>query len=108
MHHSLKIKILDLDHVESIVEQDITDVEAEKIVGGSSFIEGTVCDPNDLYCLMNVPVIKDDPLPPCAQAFPDNETRFTEIASKLSLTKTSINVLTEKLDLSLGLSKSAL
>ncbi|MCC5643928.1 hypothetical protein LC607_13420 [Nostoc sp. CHAB 5824] len=35
MHHSLKIKILDLDHIESIVEQDITDVEAEKIVGGS-------------------------------------------------------------------------
>ena len=34
MHHSLKIKILDLDHIESIVEQDITDVEAEKIVGG--------------------------------------------------------------------------
>jgi hypothetical protein len=35
MHHSLKIKILDLDHIESIVKQDITDVEAEKIVGGS-------------------------------------------------------------------------
>ncbi|MCC5606524.1 hypothetical protein LC612_06905 [Nostoc sp. CHAB 5834] len=35
MHHSLKIKILDLDHIESIVEQDITDVEAEKIVGGT-------------------------------------------------------------------------
>jgi hypothetical protein len=35
MHHSLKIKILDLDPIESIVEQDITDVEAEKIVGGT-------------------------------------------------------------------------
>ncbi|MDZ8224507.1 MULTISPECIES: hypothetical protein [unclassified Nostoc] len=35
MHHSLKIKILDLDHIESIVEQDIRDVEAEKIVGGT-------------------------------------------------------------------------
>lgn len=35
MHHSLKIKIRDLDHIESIVEQDITDVEAEKIVGGT-------------------------------------------------------------------------
>ncbi|MEH1836134.1 MAG: hypothetical protein V7L29_29800 [Nostoc sp.] len=34
MHHSLKIKIRDLDHIESIVEQNITAVEAEKIVGG--------------------------------------------------------------------------
>ncbi|MCC5599734.1 hypothetical protein [Nostoc favosum] len=35
MHHSFKIKIQDLDYIESIVEQDITDVRAEKIVGGS-------------------------------------------------------------------------
>ncbi|WP_100899675.1 hypothetical protein [Nostoc flagelliforme] len=34
MYHSLKIKILDLDYIESTLEQDITDVEAEKIVGG--------------------------------------------------------------------------
>ena len=40
MHHSLKIKILDLDHIESIVEQNITDVEAEKIVGGARISRG--------------------------------------------------------------------
>ncbi|WP_100899674.1 hypothetical protein [Nostoc flagelliforme] len=34
MYHSLKIKILDLDYIESTLEQDIMDVEAEKIVGG--------------------------------------------------------------------------
>ncbi|MCC5643927.1 hypothetical protein LC607_13415 [Nostoc sp. CHAB 5824] len=41
MHHSLKIKILDLDHIESIVEQDITDVEAEQIVGGTLSVSGS-------------------------------------------------------------------
>jgi hypothetical protein len=41
MYHSLKIKILDLDHIESIVEQDITDMEAEKIVGGTLSISGS-------------------------------------------------------------------
>jgi hypothetical protein len=35
MHHSFQINILDLDRNESIFEQDITDVEAEKIVGGN-------------------------------------------------------------------------
>lgn len=35
MHYSLKMKILDLDYIESIVEQDITSVEAEKIIGGT-------------------------------------------------------------------------
>jgi hypothetical protein len=35
MHYSLKMKILDLDYIESIVEQDITSVEAEKILGGT-------------------------------------------------------------------------
>ncbi|MBW4452660.1 MAG: hypothetical protein KME55_08140 [Nostoc indistinguendum CM1-VF10] len=41
MYHSLKIKILDLDHIESIVEQDITDMEAEKIVGGTLSVIGS-------------------------------------------------------------------
>ncbi|MBE9106727.1 hypothetical protein IQ229_17870 [Nostoc cf. edaphicum LEGE 07299] len=35
MHYSLKMKILDLDYIESIVEQDITSVQAEKILGGT-------------------------------------------------------------------------
>ena len=34
MHYLPKIKILDLDHVKSIIEQEITPAEAEKIVGG--------------------------------------------------------------------------
>lgn len=34
MHYLPKIKILDLDHVKSIIEQEITVAEAEKIVGG--------------------------------------------------------------------------
>ncbi|MDZ8224506.1 hypothetical protein [Nostoc sp. ChiVER01] len=42
MHHSLKIKILDLDHIESIVEQDIRDVEAEKIVGGTLSVSASL------------------------------------------------------------------
>ena len=37
MHFSPQIKILDLDHVESILEQEITLAEAEKIVGGRKF-----------------------------------------------------------------------
>ena len=42
MHHSLKRKILDLDHIESIVEQDITVVEAEKIVGGTLSVSASL------------------------------------------------------------------
>ncbi|MDZ7949870.1 hypothetical protein [Nostoc sp. DedQUE09] len=38
MHYSLKMKILDLDYIESIVEQDITSVEAGKILGGTLII----------------------------------------------------------------------
>ncbi|MEH2273936.1 MAG: hypothetical protein V7K40_03765 [Nostoc sp.] len=84
MHHSLKIKIWDLDHIESIVEQDITDVEAEKIVGGTLSVSksqvvlektvgGTLSviksqlvslvDPKTLEC--GTPPIPDPPLPPC-------------------------------------------
>ncbi|WP_100899902.1 hypothetical protein [Nostoc flagelliforme] len=42
MHHSFQIKILNLDYIESIVEQDITIVRAEKIVGGT---EDSTADP---------------------------------------------------------------
>lgn len=84
MYHSLKIKIRHLDHIESIVEQDITDVEAEKIVAGTLSVSksqvvlektvgGTlsviksqlvsVLDPKTLEC--RVPPIPDPPLPPC-------------------------------------------
>ncbi|MBW4423276.1 MAG: hypothetical protein KME50_02115 [Nostoc desertorum CM1-VF14] len=97
MHHSLKIKILDLDYIESIVEQDITDVEAEKIVGGSE------CAPDDVHCIMNVPIIVD-PVTPTWMPGSD----IKEIVSKLPLTKTLANELTKKLDLSLDLSKSTL
>ncbi|MBE8964983.1 hypothetical protein IQ277_01625 [Nostocales cyanobacterium LEGE 12452] len=38
MHYSLKMKILDLDYIESIVEQDITSVQAEKIIGGTLIV----------------------------------------------------------------------
>ncbi|MCL6752700.1 hypothetical protein KBT16_17675 [Nostoc sp. CCCryo 231-06] len=77
MLHSLKIKIQDSDYIESIVEQDITPVEAEKIVGGmgkgfiiaeiKKFAEKIViekieeCAPDDLYCLMNVVPMVDVP-----------------------------------------------
>ena len=85
MHHSLKIKIRDLDHIESIVEQDITDVEAEKIVGGTLSVsksqlvlEKTVAgrlsvsksqlvsllDPSKTAACL-VPPIPDPPLPSC-------------------------------------------
>ncbi|MEH1839095.1 MAG: hypothetical protein V7L20_10075 [Nostoc sp.] len=99
MHHSLKIKIWDLDHIESIVEQDITDVGAEKIVGGR-----VVCAPNDYYCLMNVPSMPDDPLPSCIIV--NIEVNLTKIISKSLLTKDLVNVATNS-DLSLDLSKSA-
>lgn len=48
MHHSLKIKILDLDHIKSIVEQDITDVEAEKIVGGTLSVNASPVVPKNI------------------------------------------------------------
>ncbi len=88
MHHSLKIKILDLDYIESIVEQDITDVEAEKIVRGSG------CDPHDVHCIMNVPIVLDPGTPTW---MPDPDIK--ESVFKLSLT----NEVTKKLGLSLDL-----
>ncbi|MEH2242775.1 hypothetical protein [Nostoc sp.] len=54
MPHSFR----DLDHIKSIVEQDITAMEAEKIVGESE------CAADDLYCQMNQLPKEDEPLPP--------------------------------------------
>jgi hypothetical protein len=91
MHHSLKIKILDLDYIESIVEQDITDAEAERIVGGSEYA------PDDCYCSyckMDVPPIIDFGTPTW---MPDSDIKGS--LSKLLLTKSLVNVLTKKLDL---------
>ena len=47
MHHSLKIKILDLDHIESIVE-DITAVEAKQIIGGGLSITASQVVPEQI------------------------------------------------------------
>ncbi|MCC5652412.1 hypothetical protein LC609_21815 [Nostoc sp. XA013] len=96
MHHSLKIKILDLDHIESAFGRDITDMEAEKILGGE-----VKCPPDDVGCIMNVPPIIDPYSPSWMPA-----SNFSLSAFKLLLTETSVDVLTKKLDLSLELSKS--
>lgn len=77
MHHSLKIKILDLDHLESIFEQNITDVDAEKIVGGTlslsksqvalkNFyaIRGTLSDGLELVIMPNETIVHVPPVPP--------------------------------------------
>ena len=47
MHHSLKRKILDLNRIESIVE-DITAVEAEKIVGGTLSVSASQVVPEKI------------------------------------------------------------
>ncbi|MCC5667596.1 hypothetical protein LC653_27865 [Nostoc sp. CHAB 5784] len=59
MYHSLKIKILDLDYIESTFEQDIMDVEAEKIVGGRLRESGSVAIAEKL----DVVTHEADPLP---------------------------------------------
>ncbi|MBW4562702.1 MAG: hypothetical protein KME32_16450 [Mojavia pulchra JT2-VF2] len=76
MHYSFKIKILDLNHNQSIFEQDITDVEAAKIVGGKS--SGSVISSlsaslnkslkplgiKDINC-SDIEPLPDPPCPPC-------------------------------------------
>ena len=103
MHHSLKIRILDLDYIESTLEQDIMDVEAEKIVGGKFvkeeiivkpiitrekvqiIIKEKLCADDDYYCLMNV----DPMLDPGSLSM--ITSTINDISSKSLLTKTSVN-----------------
>ncbi|MCC5657772.1 hypothetical protein LC608_12365 [Nostoc sp. XA010] len=102
MHHSLKIKILDLDYIESIVEQDIMDVEAEKIVGGIQAVKREkivkeeiivgekVCADDDYYCKMNVDPMHDPGSPTLSWRLAYN---LKLNASKLLLKNTSANAL---------------
>ncbi|WP_026734743.1 hypothetical protein [Fischerella sp. PCC 9605] len=51
MNHSSKLQILDLDHSESIIEQEITAAEAVKIVGGGGTSPvDPIDDPPGLPC----------------------------------------------------------
>jgi uncharacterized protein YbdZ (MbtH family) len=93
MYHSLKIKILDLDHIESIVEQDITDVEAEKIVGGTLSVsepqvvaEKTIVRVGGEHGYELPPLVI--PLPPpwrvvLISSLPDAALDYIQIAEKL-------------------------
>jgi hypothetical protein len=56
MNHSSKLQILDLDHSESIIEQEITSAETVKILGGkilggggTSYVD-PIDDPPGLPC----------------------------------------------------------